>query len=306
MQDLGGIVTISRTRLWASLSLAVVAAAMLLPSTGCSGTPTETSDSQTGEGLTIVATVPPMKWLVEQVGGDSVEAIVMVESGEDPHTYEPSPDELRLMSEADAYVEVGLEFEDVWLPRFSATNPEMVIIDATTDVEPLVETRDHTEGDPHVWTSPTDMKLMAASIADEFAALDPDNTARYEENLAALTSEIDTLDGEISSSLASADSRTFMVFHPAWGYFARDYGLEQVPVEVGGQEPSAAELAGLIDLAIAENITAIFVQPSTSTRTASVIAEQIGAEIVVIDPLAEEWIENMYAVAEAFEEALTQ
>ena len=296
----------SRTRLWIALSLAAVAVGMLLASTGCSDTPTETRGSQTGEGLTVVTTVPPMKWLVEQVGGDSVEAIVMVEPGEDPHTYEPSPDELRLMSEADAYVEIRLEFEDVWLPRFAAANPEMVIIDAATGVEPLIETHDHTEGDPHIWTSPTDMKLMAATIADRFATLDPDNAARYEENLSALTGEIDILDDEISSSLASADSRTFMVFHPAWGYFARDYELEQVPIEVGGQEPSAAELADLIDLAIAENITAIFVQPSTSTRTASVIAEQINAEIVVIDPLAEEWLENMYAVTEAFEEALTQ
>ncbi len=293
----------SHGRRWVAVMVTVMLVTTLLPLTACSTDRTDTEDATT-DGLVVVTTVLPMKWLIEQVGGEDVRVTAMVEPGEDPHTYEPSPADLRSLSEADAYVTVSLEFEDAWLPRFTSANPQMEVIDATVDVEPLDAEDEHGEKDPHVWTSPAAMKVMGATIAEHLASLDPENAEHYEENLSLLQSEIDALDAELSATFEAADSSTFMVFHPAWGYFARDYDLEQVAVEVGGQEPSAAELADLIDLAREKDISVIFVQPSMSTRTATVIAEEIGAEVVVVDPLAEDWLNNMYTVADAFKKAL--
>ena len=288
---------------FASRSLFGIAliAMMLIGLAACTDTG---GDPASGDALTVVATVPPMGWLVEQVGGEHVDVVVLVDPGQDPHTYEPTPGNMRSMGDADAYVTVDLEFEDAWLPRFQEINPEMTVIDAAAEIERLESPESGGEADPHVWTSPTATSLMALEIAEQLGTLDPDNADDYEINARTLDAEIAELDSTIAATLDDAQSTTFMVYHPAWGYFAREYGLEQLAVESGGQEPSAAELAELIELARSENITVIFVQPSTNTRTADLIAEEIGADVVVVNPLAEDWLVNMQQVAAAFEEAL--
>jgi zinc transport system substrate-binding protein len=309
--------TIGRHVLRAAALLALVAA--LGNVTACADTASETET--TGETLTLVTTVPPMGWLAERVGGDNVDVVVMVEPGEDPHTYEPSPADMQGMGEADAYITVDLEFEEAWLPRFADINPDMVIVDAAEGIEKLAAEEAHAEDehaedehaedehahgeeDAHVWTSPAAMAVMGHTLADRLGALDPDNADTYKANARELDRDVAELDARVSAALASSESETFMVFHPAWGYFAREYGLEQVAIESGGQEPSAAELATLIDTARDEGIGVIFVQPSTSTRTAELIADEVGAEVVVVDPLAEDWLANMERVAETFREAL--
>jgi zinc transport system substrate-binding protein len=299
------------TRSLRALAALAIAGAVLLGMTACA----EPADDGASEeaALTVATSVPPMGWLAERIGGESVDVIVMTKPGEDPHTYEPSPADMRAMGDADAYVTVDLEFEDVWVPRFTEASPDMVVVDAAADVAKLADsgedehsegTDDHSEEDPHVWTSLKAMAVMGHTLAAELAVLDPDNADAYTANARTLEADITKLDVDISAALASSESMTFMVFHPAWGYFARDYDLEQMAVESGGQEPSAAELATLIDSAREEGISVIFVQPSSSTRTADLIAEEIGAEVVVVNPLAEDWLANMQQVASAFEEAL--
>ena len=125
-------------------------------------------------------------------------------------------------------------------------------------------------------------------------------------NYEALIAEIEALDAQIEALLAGVTGRAFMVFHPAWGYFADQYGLEQVPVQVGGQEPSASDMAELIAIAREENIRVIFIQPTFSTANAQAIAQEINAEIAIADPLARDWLENLERVADAFAAALGQ
>jgi zinc transport system substrate-binding protein len=160
--------------------------------------------------------------------------------------------------------------------------------------------------DPHIWLSPKLVKAQARNIHDALIQLDAKHQAEYQANLKSFLSDIDALDADIRTTLPGVKSRKFMVFHPAWGYFARDYELEMLPIEVGGQEPSAAELAKLITQAKAEGIKVVFAQPEFSARTANTIAREIGGEVLLISPLAPDWLSNLRQVAKIFAEVLSQ
>ena len=167
---------------------------------------------------------------------------------------------------------------------------------------------DHGHGilDPHIWLSPRLVKIMAGNICRGLVEIDPAGEAEYEANLAAFEDELNSLDRSIAAALAPLpkDKRTFMVFHPSWGYFARDYGLRQVPIEAEGKEPSAADLARIVSVGKEHHIPVVFVQPQFSERSAKVIASEMGARVVPLDPLAADWAENMRRVTRAFVQAL--
>jgi len=158
--------------------------------------------------------------------------------------------------------------------------------------------------DPHIWLSPQRVKIQAQNIYQGLVQLDPANQAEYKQNLEQFIAEIDQLDQEIRKNLAPIQNRQFIVFHPAWGYFAKDYDLEQIPIEVGGQEPSAAELAELVKKTQTEGIKVIFAQYQFSARTAETIAREIDGEVKFIDPLAANWSENLLQVSQTFADVL--
>jgi zinc transport system substrate-binding protein len=174
------------------------------------------------------------------------------------------------------------------------------------DEEGEQEEHDQEEGapDPHVWVSPELVKVQSQAIYEALAKLDPAHEAEYKTNLDAFVADIDQLEADIKATLSGLKSKKFMVFHPAWGYFAHDFGLEQIPVEVGGQEPSAQELAHLIEEAKEEGIQVVFAQPEFSTEDAETIAQEIGGEVLLISPLAPDWLQNMRTVAQTFANAL--
>ncbi|MEF2229621.1 MAG: zinc ABC transporter substrate-binding protein [Pseudodesulfovibrio sp.] len=167
---------------------------------------------------------------------------------------------------------------------------------------------DHEHGvlDPHIWLSPRLVKVMAVNICQGLSAVDPAGKTRYEANLAAFERELDDLDRRIGAELAllPGDKRAFMVFHPSWGYFAHDYGLQQVPIESEGKEPSPGDLARIVTLGKERRIPVVFVQPQFSERSAKVIASEMGARVVPLDPLAADWQANLLRVAGAFKQAL--
>ena len=158
--------------------------------------------------------------------------------------------------------------------------------------------------DPHIWLSPQLVKLQAENIYQGLVKIDPENEAEYQANLAQFLTEIDQLDRQIQQNLAGVENRQFIVFHPSWGYFARDYDLEQVSIEVGGQEPSAAELGEIVKEAQEENIKVIFAQPEFSTQSAETIAQEIGGQVLLITPLAPDWSNNLLQVSQTFAEVL--
>lgn len=279
-------------RLYA-IGVVLLLGAMLLAGCGQGATP-ESTDT-----LNITVSILPQKYFVERIGGEYVEVNVMVEPGASPATYEPKPEQLTALSKAAAYVSIGVPFESAWLDKIASANEEMLMVDTTQGIEKVGK-------DPHIWLSPTLVKTQAQIIYEALAELDPVHKDVYKANLDSFIADIDALDADIRKTLEGVKSRKFMVFHPAWGYFARDYGLEMIPVEIGGTEPSAAELAELIAEAQEEDIKVIFAQPEFSTKSAETIANEIGGEVLLISPLAPVWLDNLRQVAETFAEVLSK
>ena len=279
--------------------------------TSCqSATPTQTTDP---EIIQVTVSIVPLAYFVERIGGDLVSTNIMVLPGESPHSYEPTADQMKALSDSEVFFSIGVDYEATWLPRFEEINPELPIVDTSKGIERIemtasdehedetAESHDGEQGlDPHVWLSPANGKIIAANILAALTDLDPAHADTYQTNAASLIADIDQVDTSIKETLANLEQTTFMVFHPAWGYFAHDYGLEQIPVEVEGQEPSASELAGFVETAREHNIKVIFVQPSLSTEDAQAIAQEIDGEIAFINPLAADWLANLQSVAEAF------
>jgi zinc transport system substrate-binding protein len=273
----------------------------------CANQPGSAGDGKLG----VVVSIAPQEYFVERIGGDHVSVSVMVEPGADPHTYEPKPEQMRALSRSVAYFSIGVEFEAAWLDKFAAANPGLRIVDTIANVERMpmeVGEEGHAEGepDPHVWLSPELVKVQSRTIYEALAELAPAHEAEYKANLDAFIADVDALEADIKQTLSGLKSNKFMVFHPAWGYFARDFGLEQIPVEVGGQEPSAQELAHLIEEAREEDIRVVFAQPELSTQDAETIAGEIDGEVLLVDPLASNWLENMHAVAQTFADVLNR
>jgi len=294
---------IARAR-WMGITLA----ALVVLGAGCARAPAAAPSG----ALQVTVSIVPQVYFVERIGGQTVSAMAMVVPGANPATYEPKPEQLKALSRSAAYFSIGVPFEGAWLDKIAATNPQMVMVDTIAGIErmPMAAHEDddheHAAGapDPHVWLSPRLIKVQAQTIYEALADLAPEHADTFQANLDAFLSDIDALEGEIRETLSGVKGRKFMVFHPSWGYFARDFGLEQIAIEVGGQEPSAQELARLISTAKAEGIHVVLAQPEFSTASAETIARAIDGKVLLISPLAADWLENMRRVAETFAEAL--
>jgi zinc transport system substrate-binding protein len=277
---------------------ALLLSGALLAGCGQRVPPGEITASESNGPLNATVSILPQKYFVERIGGEHVNVNVMVEPGDSPATYEPKPEQLTALSEADAYFSIGVPFEDAWLDRIASANSEMLVVDTTTGIARMPN--------PHIWLSPALVKAQAQTIYEALTALDPAHEDAYKANLDSFIADIDILDADIREALEGAENKKLMVFHPAWGYFARDYGLEMIPVEVGGQEPSAAELATFVAEAREENIKVIFAQPEFSTKAAETIANEIGGEVLLISPLAPDWLDSLRHVADTFAEVLSR
>ncbi|WP_456390047.1 metal ABC transporter solute-binding protein, Zn/Mn family [Hydrogenimonas sp.] len=254
----------------------------------------------------VVVSIIPQKYFVKKIARDLADVTVMVVPGANPATYEPKPSQMKKIARADLYFSIGVPFEKAWLPRFRAQNPKMKIVDITEGIKkvPMQSHHHHHDRhhlasslDPHVWLSPPLVKILAENITKSLQSEDPAHSKIYAKNLAKFEKEIDMLDEKLKKTLEPCRGRAMMVFHPSWGYFARTYGLRQIPIEIEGKEPKSKELIHLIHEAKEEGVDTLFVQPQFSQRTARIIAKAIGASIVPADPLAENWSRNLLQIA---------
>ena len=253
----------------------------------------------------VVVSILPQKTFVKKIAGDLVDVTVMVAPGASPAVYEPKPSQMKKITKAQIYFSIGVPFEKAWLSRFKAQNPNMLLYDTSKGIKKL-PMQEHHHGhhhhsssilDPHIWLSPTLVKIQAKNIADALKKIDPKHKTVYENNLNRFKKEIDELNRRLSKILKPCQGKAMMVFHPSWGYFAKEYGLKQIPVEVEGKEPKSKELVKIIHEAKEEGVKTVFVQPQFSKRTAKVIATSIGAKIVEADPVAPNWAENLIQIA---------
>jgi zinc transport system substrate-binding protein len=268
--------------------------------------------------IAVFVSIVPQKFFVEQIGKDLVDVQVMVEPGASPATYEPKPAQMATISKARIYFSIGVPFENTWLKKIASANPKMRIVHTEHGIQKIPmaahhhdeekdhqrESHDHGVLDPHIWLSPPLVMVQARNILTALQEVDPAHHAVYEANYKAFITMLVDLDGELRSVFTGKQGLQFMVFHPAWGYFANAYGLKQVPIEIEGKEPKPAQLKKLIDHAREHQIKVVFVQPQFSSKSAEQVAKEIGGQVAFVDPLALNWPENIREVATKFKASL--
>ncbi len=263
--------------------------------------------SEQGEPIAFVS-IAPQRYLVQSIAGSRIRVEVLVQPGQDPHTFEPTPKQMTQLTRGKLYFRIGIAFEQSLIPRIRSSNPQLKIIDAQAGIElrEIEEGEDHNKHglDPHTWLSPLLAKRQAQTIRDALVEADPDRSGVYEAGYQSLAAELDSLHEEIATALAPYRGEEIFVYHPAYGYFTDEYGLRQVAVETGGSEPSARQLARLIERARQRKIRIVFVQPQFSRTGAEAVAEAIGGVVVPLDPLAEDYVENLREMARKIAEAL--
>jgi zinc transport system substrate-binding protein len=291
--------------------------------------------------LPVFVSIVPQQYFVQQIGKDLVEIQVMVQPAASPATYEPKPKQMADLSKAKIYLAIGVPFEKVWLEKIADSNPGMRVIHTDHGIEKLAMEAhshdDHAEAhhetdhddhdhqkegehhgeaahdhghhehaglDPHIWLSPPLVKIQARTILAALQEADPAHRSTYEANFKEFTARIDQLDTDLKKTFAGKKGLQFMVFHPAWGYFAHAYGLKQVPIEIEGKDPKPAQLKELVQHARESGIKVVFAQPQFSTKSAELVAREINGQVVFANPLAQEWMANLRQVADKFQAAL--
>jgi len=296
---------LAQARMAVIVALLVVMVGVL--TTGCTIAPSKERD-----GIGVIVTIGPQREMAERIGGGLVHVTVMVPPNASPHTYSPTPSQMKDVADAEVYLKVGsgIEFEQVHMDTVKENSQDMDIVDCSVGITliPMVEHEDdgeeeeedhHDEGalDPHIWTSPVNMMTMARNVRDGYIKVDPDNKATYDANLEAYLADLRALDIDMRAAVAGHENDMFLVYHPAWGYLAKDYNLTQLAIEKGGKDPGPAGLVAIIEQAKEHNITVIFVEPQFDTSRAETIAQEIGGEVVVVDPLGDDYLVNMRNVA---------
>ena len=262
--------------------------------------------TQKSEKSILTVTLEPLRYFTEAIAGDNYEIVSMVPKGSSPESYDPTPQQLVNLSKSQAYLRIGyIGFEQAWMKKLEANCPNMKVYDTSKGID-LIRDKGHWHGDhfheggvePHVWNSTQNALIIADNIYQALCELDSTHQEDYQKRLDVLKQTIRQTDANVRTLLENADS-TFLIYHPALSYFARDHGLKQISIEEGGKEPSPAQLKALIETCRNENVHTIFVQQEFDQRNAQLIANELGINIVSINPLSYDWVKEMIRIAEA-------
>jgi zinc transport system substrate-binding protein len=260
----------------------------------------------------ITVSIAPFKYFVEAISGGDFKVNVIVPAGSDPHIYEPFPEQINKLRKSEGYISNGyLGFEMIWLDRFYEANKSMKRLSLGEKITPLssghIHEGEHVEGaDPHYWVSLKCAMTMASSVRDFLTGLNPSQNLKYEANYQALLTKIKDLDNNARNLFSTVRQRSFMIYHPNLAYLARDYGLEEIPVEFEGKEPPPSRIKELIDRARLTGVNTIFVQREFDAKNARAIAKEIGAGLIIIDPLSEDWLKSTSEIITAVYNSLAQ
>ena len=269
--------------------------------------PTGCSTAERPDARTMFVTIAPLRTLVETIVGDDFRVEVLVPDGASPETFAPTPRQFIALNEARKVFSVGLlDFETALTARLADTS---ALVPLARGIETIAgscshahPTHRHAHGvDPHVWTSPRELGIMASNAYEAIRRTFPDS-AKYERNYLELKRRIEELDAETADRIARSGLRSFIVYHPALTYYARAYGLEQLAIESEGKEPSARRLTELIRRARTEGVCRIFYQRQYPVTVVATVAEDIGATPVEFDPLREDPIANIRTITDLLTE----
>lgn len=262
---------------------------------------------------TIFVSIPPQAWLVDQLAGSLVQSETLLTPGANPHIFEPTPRQIRSLSTSTLYLTIGFTFEEAIVSRSARINRNLKTASMGTGIDRLHghdhhhdDDHDHatcqgSDGDPHYWLSPRHYATMASNTVAAIKPLlaTPQQQQQLDDNLAALTKRIATLDQQIRQNLKELPTRTWLVYHPSWSYFAADYNLKLLVIESDGKAPGARHLAEIIRQAKPLGITTIYTEPQYDPKPAHALAIQLNAQVKLLNPLQYEWLELMQQVTES-------
>ncbi|MGO3168270.1 metal ABC transporter solute-binding protein, Zn/Mn family [Senegalia sp. (in: firmicutes)] len=288
---------------------------VLLALTGCSDDELADDDGK----ITVAAGIPPIKGFIDAITQGDMEVVTMIPPGNSPTNYQPSPKELQKFSDAKVYFAMGVPAENSnIIPKAKDLNENIEIVNlakGVSEVYPMrnfsededhshEEDEDHEGEDPHIWLSPKRVIEMIDIIRDKLIEISPENEETYKENAENYKDELSTIDDSIKETLKGVKNQSFIIYHPSFGYFADDYGLNMIAIEESGKEASAKRITEVIDFAKDNNIKFVFYQGEFSSTQAETIAKEIDGEAIKVNPLSEEYIENMKNISEKFKEVL--
>lgn len=282
-----------------SISKLFVAAALLLISCGNREEPSAKS---------ISVSIEPISYLVGRITGDDFEINVLVPSGASPELYEPTPAQMRQVANSLLFFNTGLiDFEQNLSRAIENNMKDVAVVSLSQGIRLIgaehsaeashngnVGSLHHHGTDPHIWTTPANLKIMAGKIFNEIDRLYPDSL-KYRKNYERLSLALDSLDVRLAKIFENGKNRSFIIYHPALSYLARDYDLNQISIENEGKEPSARHIKELVDRAKRDGIDKVLYQKQFSAGVVRTLAQELGAEVVAVDPLA-------YNIAESIEQ----
>ena len=263
-----------------------------------------------GDPLRVVVTVLPQVEVAERVGDELVQVMSLVPPGALPDTFELTPKQMARLTDADLWLRIGIAFEEVLADRIGSVAPGLRVVDgfSAIDRRPIDggdhSGHDHGALDPHIWLDPSLVARHAEILADALCAARPGSCPSFRANLADYQTELEAADRRVATVLDRHRGAPIFVFHPAYGYFADRYGLDQVPVEVSGKVPTGRRLASLVQRARDAGAGALFVQPQYAGGAADAAAEAMGVRVAELDPLAPDLTANLERMAEAISRSL--
>ena len=245
----------------------------------------------------ISVSILPQKFFIEKIAGDAFTINVLIPPGASPENYDATPKQIKALETSILYLKAGyIEFERNWIDEMANNFPLLKIVDTSTGIELLQDKNDHHNNhhhsswiEPHLWMSPKNVKVISNTIFQSLVSIKPDQKEVFKRNLDNFLKQLEDLDTMIRSNLQPTTSKAFIIYHPALTYYANDYQLQQISIELDGKNPSARHIREVIDRAKKENIKLIFVQKQFDQSKAMTIAHEINGEVVPIDPLAYDW-----------------
>ncbi len=272
---------------------------------------------------TVTVTVLPQKFFVNQIAGSWLNVNVMIPDGSSHHTYEPTPQQMKELSNSDAYFSTGqMPFEHAWVDKFKSVNPGLKIFDVSNGISLIAESElclhdnhNHNHGhnhlhsnnnsndyyNPHIWLSPAEVKIQAQNIFNALKTVYPQHQGLMAKNLDNFLLKCDSVNIEIENRLKPFKGASFIVYHPAWTYLARNYGLNEIAIEHNGKEATITIIKDIVDFAKSNNIKLVFVQKEYSQMQAQTIASQINGNVVELNPLNYNWYTNVDDFLKAIE-----
>lgn len=253
----------------------------------------------------VAVTILPQKYLLDRIVGNLLDVVCVIPKGGNPEEYAATPQLMKDITTSSLYFKIGeLGFEKTTLPSILKNTPDIQVVTLSEDIEFIASHcshggEDHPHYDPHYWSSPKMVKIMATNIYNSIKVFDPKNSSYYESNYMQLVSEIDSLDLKIEEILSNSKNRQFAIFHPSLSYFARDYGLQQLSLEHNGKAMAPRTMQQAVEDAVKSGVKTVFIQNEFKPEQVKTFAQEIGASVVIINPLAYDFIEEIKKVAYA-------